>query len=185
MTEVAIFSALALLLDLVSGFVFSRIWPQGGSISIAMVPIFLMGYRWGIKGGMLTGFLLGLLQIVSGTAWIMTPLQGFIDYYLAFTVVGISGVFMSKFVNNFKDENRTKAKLYGIGGMFLGSFLRFLCHFTSGFVFLGSFAPKGQSVVLYSFVYNGTYMLFSFVLSAVVVMMLYSAASSVLLKKAY
>lgn len=185
MTEVAIFSALALLLDLVSGFVFSRIWPQGGSISIAMVPIFLMGYRWGIKGGMLTGFLLGLLQIVSGTAWIMTPLQGFIDYYLAFTVVGISGVFMSKFVNNFKDENRTKAKLYGIGGMFLGSFLRFLCHFTSGFVFLGSFAPKGQSVVLYSFIYNGTYMLFSFVLSAIVVMMLYSAASSVLLKKAY
>lgn len=185
MTEVAIFSALALLLDLVSGFVFSRIWPQGGSISIAMVPIFLMGYRWGIKGGMLTGFLLGLLQIVSGTAWIMTPLQGFIDYYLAFTVVGISGVFMNKFVNNFKDENRKKAKLYGIGGMLLGSFLRFLCHFTSGFVFLGSFAPKGQSVVLYSFVYNGTYMLFSFALSAIVVMMLYSAASSVLLKKAY
>ncbi|MGE7183431.1 energy-coupled thiamine transporter ThiT [Peribacillus sp. NPDC006672] len=185
MTEVAIFASLALLLDLVSGFIFSRIWPQGGSISIAMVPIFLMAYRWGIKGGMLTGLLLGLLQIVSGTAWISTPIQGFIDYYLAFTVVGISGVFMNKFVNSYKEEKRSKAKWFGICGMFLGSFLRFLCHFVSGIVFFGSAAPKGQPVAIYSFIYNGTYMLISFILSALVVMMLYSAASSVLLKKAY
>ncbi|MDM5213930.1 energy-coupled thiamine transporter ThiT [Peribacillus sp. NJ4] len=185
MTEVAIFASLALLLDMVSGFIFSRIWPQGGSISIAMVPIFLMAYRWGIKGGMLAGLLLGLLQIVSGTAWIGTPIQGFIDYYLAFMVVGISGVFMNKFVNSYKEEKRSKAKLYGIGGMFLGSFLRFLCHFTSGIVFFGSAAPKGQPVAVYSFIYNGTYMLISFILSAIVVMMLYSAASNVLLKKAY
>jgi thiamine transporter len=150
-----------------------------------MVPIFLMAYRWGIKGGMLTGLLLGLLQIVSGTAWISTPIQAFIDYYLAFTVVGISGVFMNKFVNSYKEEKRSKAKWFGICGMFLGSFLRFLCHFVSGIVFFGSAAPKGQPVAIYSFIYNGTYMLISFILSALVVMMLYSAASSVLLKKAY
>jgi len=96
LVEVAVFSSLALLLDLVSGFIFSRIWPQGGSVSIAMVPIFLMAYRWGIKGGLSTGFLLGLLQVVSGTAWIAHPIQGFIDYFLAFTVVGISGVFMTR-----------------------------------------------------------------------------------------
>lgn len=185
MTEVAIFSALALLLDLVSGFVFARIWPQGGAVSIAMVPIFLMAYRWGIKGGMATGLLLGLLQIVTTPVQIMTPLQGFIDYFLAFTVVGISGLFMNGFVNNYKEENLMKAKLYGIGGMFVGSFLRFICHFTSGIVFFGEYAPEGQPVVLYSLIYNGTYMLISFILSAVVVMVLYSAASKVLMRKAY
>jgi thiamine transporter len=185
MTEIAIFAALALLLDLVSGFVFSRIWPQGGSVSIAMVPIFLMAYRWGIKGGMLTGFLLGLLQIVSGTAWIATPIQGLIDYFLAFTVVGFTGLFMNKFVNHFKKGNRLKANLYGVVGMFVGSLLRFICHFITGIVFFESYAPKGQPVALYSLVYNGTYMLASFILSAVVVMLLYSAASKVLLKKAY
>lgn len=49
MTEVAIFASLALLLDMVSGFIFSRIWPQGGSISIAMVPIFSDGISLGHK----------------------------------------------------------------------------------------------------------------------------------------
>ena len=185
MTEVAIFSALALLLDLVSGFVFSRIWPQGGSISIAMVPVFLMAYRWGIKGGMVTGLLLGLLQIATGLAFLATPLQGFIEYFLAFTAVGISGLFMNKFMNNRKEGKRLKADIYAVSGMLLGSFLRFLCHFTAGIVFFGEYAPEGQPIVLYSLIYNGTYMLISFILSAVVVMVLYSAASNVLLKKAY
>ena len=184
MTEVAIFSALALLLDIVSGFVFARIWPQGGSISIAMVPIFLMAYRWGIKGGMATGLLLGLLQIATGLAFLATPLQGFIEYFLAFTAVGVSGLFMNKFVNNRKEGKRLRGDIYAVCGMFVGSFLRFLCHFTAGIVFFGEYAPDGQPVVLYSLIYNGTYMLFSFIFSAIVVMVLYSAASNVLLKKA-
>ena len=184
-TEVAIFAAMALLLDLISSFIFSRIWPQGGSVSIAMVPIFLMAYRWGMKGGMLTGLLLGILQIVMGTAWIMTPVQGLIDYFFAYTAVGVSGVFMKRFIASFKEGKRWKANGYGIGGIFLGSFLRFLCHFLSGIAFFGSAAPEGQPVALYSLIYNGTYMLASFILSAVVVMMLYSAASKVLLRKAY
>ena len=82
--EVAVFAALAYLLDFVAGILSLRIWPQGGSISIAMVPIFLIAYRWGIKGGMLTGFLLGLLQFILGYSQIYTLIQGFIDYFVSF-----------------------------------------------------------------------------------------------------
>lgn len=185
LVEVAVFSSLALLLDLVSGFIFSRIWPQGGSVSIAMVPIFLMAYRWGIKGGLSTGFLLGLLQVVSGTAWIGHPVQGFIDYFLAFTVVGISGVYMNQVISYYKNGNKKMGLFYGIAGMFTGSFLRYICHVISGIFFFGSSAPAGTPVVTFSLIYNGTYMLASFILSGVVVAMLYSSASNVLLKKAY
>ena len=103
----AVFSALAYLLDFVSGILSLKIWPQGGSISIAMVPIFLMAYRWGIKGGMLTGFLLGLLQFILGFSQIYTLLQGIIDYFVAFSVVGLAGIFATpseKFLNKNKKE---------------------------------------------------------------------------------
>ncbi|WP_257985836.1 energy-coupled thiamine transporter ThiT [Bacillus sp. M6-12] len=184
LVEVAVFAALAFLLDLASNFIFSRIWPQGGSVSIAMVPIFLIAFRWGIKGGVLTGLLLGMLQMISNPS-IYHPVQGFIDYFLAFSVVGVAGVFAGQVSNAYADDAKTKGMSYAIAGIFAGSLLRFLCHFYTGIVFFGTYAPKGQPVALYSLVYNGTYMLGSFVLSAVVVVMLYAAASRVLVRKAY
>lgn len=185
LVEVAIFAALAFLLDLVSNFVFSKIWPQGGSVSIAMVPVFLMAFRWGIKGGLSTGFLLGLLQVVSGTAWIGHPVQGFIDYFLAFTMVGFAGIFAKQVTEGYRKDHKGAGVKYGILGMFIGSFLRFICHFVSGVVFFGSVGPGGQPIALYSLIYNGTYMLASFILSAIVVVLLYSTAARVLTKNAY
>ncbi|WML49693.1 energy-coupled thiamine transporter ThiT [Neobacillus sp. PS3-34] len=174
--EIAVFTALAYLLDLASGFIFSRIWPQGGSVSIAMVPIFLMAYRWGIKGGVLTGFLLGLLQLVIGFSTVVHPVQGFLDYFLAFSTVGLAGVFARGIKNALQANQKSKWMTYAVLGAFIGSLLRFICHFISGFVFFGSYAPKGQPVALYSFIYNGTYMLPSFIISAVLVILVISAA---------
>ena len=92
MVEIAVFSALALIFDLLANVVSFSLWPQGGSVSISMVPVFLMAYRWGVKGGLTTGLLLGLLQIISGTAYIMHPIQGLLDYIVAYTVVGFAGI---------------------------------------------------------------------------------------------
>ncbi|WP_218943872.1 energy-coupled thiamine transporter ThiT [Bacillus aquiflavi] len=176
LVEIAVFTALAYLLDLLSGFIFSRIWPQGGSVSIAMVPIFLMAFRWGIKGGMLTGLLLGLLQVVLGWSQIYTPVQGFIDYFVAFTVVGAAGIFASQVKNALNNQKRVKWIVFVTMGTFIGSALRFLAHFFTGIVFFGAYAPKGQPVALYSLIYNGTYMLPSFILSAIIVILIISTA---------
>ena len=35
---------------------------------------------------------------------------------------------------------------------------RFVPHFVSGVIFFGQNAPKGQPVVIYSLIYNATYM---------------------------
>jgi thiamine transporter len=174
-TEVAVFTALAYLLDLLSGFLMARFWPQGGSISIAMVPIFLMAYRWGIKGGLLTGFLLGVLQFILGFAQIYTLVQGIIDYFIAFTVVGLAGLFARNIQKSLAEGNKGKWMIYAVVGAFFGSFLRYLCHVVSGIVFFGEYAPKGQPVTVYSFVYNGTYMLPSFIISAIIIVLVISA----------
>ena len=41
--EVSIFTALGLVLDFVAGLISATIWKNGGSITLAMVPIIIMG----------------------------------------------------------------------------------------------------------------------------------------------
>ncbi|MED3623006.1 energy-coupled thiamine transporter ThiT [Neobacillus thermocopriae] len=175
MAEVAVFSALAYLLDLAANILSLKIWPQGGSISIAMVPVFLIAYRWGIKGGLLTGFLLGLLQFIIGFAQIYTILQAIIDYFIAFTVVGFAGVFAGSVRKAIESGDKSKWMVYVVVGIFVGSLLRYFCHVISGIVFFGEYAPEGQPVAVYSLLYNGTYMLPSFIISAIIVVLVIAA----------
>jgi thiamine transporter len=173
--EVAVFSALAYLLDFAAGLLSLKIWPQGGSVSIAMVPIFLMAFRWGIKGGLLTGFLLGLMQFILGFSQIFTLLQGFIDYFVAFSVVGLAGIFAKLVKDSIQNQEKSKWITYVLMGAFIGSAFRYLCHVLSGIVFFGEYAPEGQPVAIYSILYNGTYMLPSFIASAIIMVILISA----------
>ncbi|WP_462408882.1 energy-coupled thiamine transporter ThiT [Neobacillus sp. Marseille-QA0830] len=174
-TEVAVFSALAYLLDFAANILSLKIWPQGGSVSIAMVPVFLIAYRWGIKGGLLSGFLLGLLQFILGFAQIYTIIQGIIDYFIAFTVVGMAGVFAGQIQNALGKGEKGKWMVYSFVGALIGSALRYLCHVVSGIVFFGEYAPEGQPVTVYSLLYNGTYMLPSFIISAIIVILVIGA----------
>ncbi|EKN66827.1 energy-coupled thiamine transporter ThiT [Schinkia azotoformans] len=176
LVEVALFSALAYVFDLLANMVSLRIWPQGGSISIAMVPVFLIAFRWGIKGGMLSGLLLGGLQVLTGQAYIVHPIQGLLDYFIAFIVIGLAGVFMKQIQHAINEHSKSKVTAYVIAGTLLGSVLRYVAHVIGGIVFFGEYAPSGTPVALYSLLYNGTYMLPAFILSAIFVSLLINTA---------
>lgn len=175
LVESAIFSTLAYILDLFSMFLTSRFWPQGGSVSIAMLPIFIISYRWGLKGGLFSGFLLGMLQVVTGTAYVAQPVQGFIDYFLAFALVGFAGVFARQVQEGLQNGNIVKWATFAVFGVILGGFLRFLAHFVAGIAFFADYAPEGQPVVIYSLVYNGGYMSISTIICAILSVMVLSA----------
>ncbi|TMN23400.1 energy-coupled thiamine transporter ThiT [Lentibacillus cibarius] len=171
MIEVAIFTALALMLDIIP-FLSIKLWAQGGSISLAMIPIFIVAFRWGLKGGLLSGFLWGMLQVALGTAYVLHPLQGFIDYALAFTVIGFAGIFAKRIQEAVQDGNTKTYLTYITSGVFLGSMLRFAAHYVAGVVFFKS-AVDGQSVWLYSLLYNISYIIPSLIISAFVVFFLF------------
>ncbi len=173
--EIAIFTALAILLDLLSGFLTGRFWPQGGSVSIGMLPVLIMAFRWGLKGGLLSGFLFGALQMVVGQPSIYHPVQGFIDYFLAFTVVGFAGLFAQQVQKGLQEKKRQVWISYIVLGTVLGSFLRFICHYITGIIFFGIFAPEGQPVAIYSLVYNGGYMLVTGILCTVLLLVIMPA----------
>ncbi|GAA0121182.1 MULTISPECIES: energy-coupled thiamine transporter ThiT [Clostridium] len=119
--------------------------PYGGSVTLgSMVPIIIISYIYGPIVGVLTGFLRGVLDLIIGPAQILHPIQILFDYALPFMAIGLSG-----FIKNNKL----------LGATFATS-LRFVFHFISGFIFWGFYAPEGMSPLLYSFLYNISYVFF-------------------------
>lgn len=194
MIESAILAAFALIIDILP---LSIKLPTGGSISFAMIPIFIIAYRWGFKTAFLGGLIWGLLQIVVGDAYILTPVQAFIEYFIAFAFIGFAGLFYrpiqkalasnnsnaehSSFGSHkdkptSKQNNGKKALVYIILATFIGSFARYFCHFIAGIIFWGQYAPKGQSAVLYSLIVNGSTMIGSFILCTVLLILLFTTS---------
>lgn len=132
--------------------------PYGGSITaFSMLPIIIVAYRHGPKWGLVSGLVHGILQFLLGTASIKgisvegVILSILIDFLLAFTVLGLGGIFR-KWIKN--------QGLALASGVVFVSVLRFLCHFVVGRYVWFVYAPEGTANFWsYSFIYNITYML--------------------------
>src|SRR5690625_3508626 len=150
-------------------------------VLLFMVPVFIVAFRWVLGGGLISGFLFRLLNLVFGPT-ILHLYQAFIEYGFAFTFIGLAGIFSNTIKDALRNEQAGKAFTYITFGTLLGSGLRFLAHFYGGIVFWGEFAPEDQPVWLYSLVYNGSYMLPSFVICAVGIYLLFKAHPRLLLR---
>ncbi|MCM3711372.1 energy-coupled thiamine transporter ThiT [Sporosarcina luteola] len=170
MLEVAILGALSFVLDNLTLFKM----PQGGSVTLSMLPIILMAYRWGVSGGLLTGLISGLLQAVIG-GYIIHPVQGALDYFVAYTVVGLAASTLRWLINSKAAGRKGSMAASIIVGTVLGGLLRYLAHFIGGMVFFAEYAGD-QPAWLYSLVYNGSYMIPSIILCAIVAVVLFTSA---------
>ena len=162
LTEAAILVALAQVLSYIK----LMELPNGGSLTPAMFPLILFAVRWGWKSGLLAGFAFGLLQLIFDGAYAWGWQSMLLDYLVAFTPLGLAGVF--------------KGKKWGIfAGTVLGCACRFLVHYISGVTIYKILAPTEllgmtfTSPSFYSLVYNGSYMLPNTILSLVIAGLLY------------
>ncbi len=137
--ETVVFVALSAVLSYVK--LFSL--PQGGSVTAAsMVPLLWLSLRRGAKIGLFACTVYGFVQLAV-EPFIAHPAQVLLDYPIAFGALGLAGLFQNR---PFIGIN------VGIAG-------RFLAHFVSGVVFFAAFAPEGMSPMVYSALYNGSYLL--------------------------
>lgn len=169
LTESALMVAIATVCSLVK-----IDMPYGGGVTIvSMLPIILISHRYGWSWGITTAFVYSVIQLLFGldnvhyaTNVFMAFGVIFLDYIVAYTVIGLSGVF---------GRNR-KAVAIGISVTF---FLRFLCHYVTGVWIWGGWMPDtylGLRMVtpwIYSGIYNGIYMLAEYVLTMIVAMLIY------------
>ncbi len=139
LTHVALAVTMAIILNM---FVLFKM-PQGGSVTLAsMVPIFFIAFIYGPNIGVMAGLIFGVLNLIFG-GYVMHPVQVLLDYPVPFMLLGLAGYF-PKHMNL---------------GMIFGVFLRFSSHVISGFVFFAEFAPEGTHPLLYSIIYNGSFLL--------------------------
>jgi thiamine transporter len=175
--EIAILGAISFVLDQIGVSA-----PQGGSITLSMLPIIVMAFRWGIGAGMLTGLMSGVLQmIMAGRVYHI--IQAALDYLVAYTLVGVAGITLAWLLSSKAKGNKGSMVVAIVVGTVIGGLLRYLIHFIGGIVFFGSYAPEGQPVWLYSLIYNASYMIPAIILSAIVAAILFTSAPRLLERK--
>ena len=200
LTLSAIMIALAAVLAVTCALIPFLNLPFGGGFTIAsMLPIILVSYMYGLKWGFFVSATYSVLQVLMdlslGTSssvimalfiptsdGYMGALAGLfilvIDYFIAYTVLGVGGIFRNKI------KNKTLALCLG---SILALSLRYLAHIFSGAIFYGAWAEwffsqegfyafgakilesfsGGTLALLYSVIYNGLYMIPEIIITAV------------------
>lgn len=185
LVETALLFAMAMILSFVKLFEM----PWGGSVTLcASLPIILIAYRYGTKWGFFSAFVFSILQLltdmsalrgINGMALVLSIL---LDYLLAYTVLGLGGVFRKRI--------KSPAMALALGSV-VALFGRFLCSFASGFLIWGEYAQDtltslntalANSVlesfsgfglaVIYSLIYNGMYMLPEILITATIALII-------------
>lgn len=197
LTISAVMLALATVLSIVCDFIPFLNLPFGGGFTVAsMLPIVLISYMYGVRWGFFVSFSYACVQIIvslikgSTVLALFTPASdsymGFavafcvvaIDYLLAYTVIGVGGIFRNRV------KNKTVAIILGV---IVALLMRYICHIISGAIFYGAwaewffsqegfyaigakildtFSGKGLALV-YSIVYNGLYMIPEIIITSV------------------
>lgn len=153
-----------------------KLWemPWGGSICLSMLPIFFFACRWGVQAGLMSGFVLGVLQFMFDGGFALGWQSIIGDYLAAFTVLGVAGLFRGK-----------KSSIFL--GTLVGSAARFLVHYVVGATIWAEYMPEeffGMTMTtpwVYSLLYNGFYMVIDAVLCLLVFGLLFAPMKTWLL----
>ena len=194
LTESAMLIALAVVLELVGRMVIPPM-PFGGQLTIvSMLPVVLISYRHGVKWGLTAGFGYSLVQMALGAGTVTAAFQpGYfgdgvmlmnavimccLDYVLAYTLLGLGGIFRDKVGN--PGLSLMLGSLVALGA-------RYLAHILSGYILFSGWAEWfftqdgfpawGAGLVealsptalswTYSAVYNGMFMIPEMIFTAV------------------
>lgn len=175
LAECAIMVALATVLSLI------KVWkmPWGGSITLlSMLPICIASVRHGLKWGFGTAFVYSVIQLVLGITmdgllgWGLTPVMliacVLLDYIVAYTALGIAGLFSKKGIGGV------------IGGTALAVVLRLVSHVFSGVFVFNSIGLLWDAIQidnpwLYSLGYNAAYMLPELIFTVIGAAIVYKA----------
>ncbi|KRM97137.1 energy-coupled thiamine transporter ThiT [Loigolactobacillus rennini] len=144
-------------------------------ISYGIIPLAVYSLRRGWRAGLGSGLVWGLLDLFLrgfGSGGFLNPLQGFIEYPIAFAAVGIIGIGAAPLQRALKLQQRGWLFGLALGATFLGVLVKYGFHFIAGVIYWGSYAPKGMSPVIYSLAINGGSAILNLILAGIVISVL-------------
>lgn len=141
--------------------------PNGGSITLNMLPIFLICIRWGASYGFASGLIFGFMQLLfdggAGFGW--ESILG--DYLIAYMVLGTAGLLRVNKLGN------------AILSVLTGSAARYAVAVVVGATVWGEYMPDqfwGMAMNdpwIYSALYNASYIIPSAVICAIIIALLW------------
>ena len=158
--------------------------PMGGSVTPAStLPIIVYGVAFGPVWGFIIAFVFSLLQLIGG--WLVTPFQVLLDYTIGYTALGFAGFAALKSADRLKISGalarfRATSLLKILGFSVVAYFVRWLGSVASGVIFYSEYAAEAgyDSALVYSMVYNGSFLLADLAILAVVLVVLYMVLPS-------
>ena len=138
--QVLVYGALSITLAFVLSYFKLFSLPLGGTITLlSMLPIFAYAAYFGPASGFTAAFAFSLLQVIQG-AYFVHPVQFILDYFVAFTCLGLASFF-------------PKNLPFGAA---VGGFARMIASTISGAVFFASYAAEYgfSNAWVYSLIYN-------------------------------
>lgn len=149
LVEIGLTLALAAVLNTVKVFEM----PQGGTVSLVMLPLFVLAVRRGAGVGVLAGVLYGVVDVMIDP-FVVHWAQFLLDYPVAYGAVGLAGLLAGVIKSNISQGKITQTLLIGLlPAVIIGASARYAAHVASGVIFFAEFA-EGQPVLAYSAVYN-------------------------------
>lgn len=165
----AFYAALALVLDYVSAMIPFLQMPQGGSINLAVVPVFVASYHLGWKKGLVSGLLWWLIGFIMGlNNWYVDPMQYALDYIIPAAICGLAAIL---------PRIGSISNLYS--GVVVMMILKFISHVLSGVYYWPPEGAARGSVAAwtYSLGYNLWYNLATLVVALILVPLLVNRLS--------
>ncbi len=135
--------------------------PQGGQVSLDLVPLLLLARLRGLAPGMLAGATYGVLHALQEPI-LVHPIQALLDYPVAFGLLGLAG-------------GLPPGPRWDIPGVLLGVAGRLTAHVLSGILFLHLFLPLDRlpgNPLAYALGYNATFLLPAALLASLLVPLL-------------
>lgn len=152
LAEIGIAIALAAVLGQIRLFVM----PQGGSVSLELLPIIFVAVRRGVMPSLVAGLLYGFVQLLLPGAFVFHPAQAALDYPLAFMSLAAAGLVA---------VSGWRGLILAVGLAVTG---RLVFHFLSGLIFFAEYAPSWEAPWLYALTYNLLYLVPEAVLTVLI-----------------
>jgi len=162
LTEIIVFAALSAGLYAIRPYSL----PYGGSITLgSMVPVMWLALRRGFKVGFTAGAIFGLIAlpidiILLPYSPITNPIQVFVEYPIAFGVLGLAGIF------------HKRSAAFAVIGAGISILAKFALHVIAGVIFWAWSIPSEWNPIVYAVVYNGSFLLPEFIISAILIYIL-------------
>ena len=169
--EVAIFAAIGFVLDFLANLYSGYFFPNGGSLSFALIAVIIISFRRGPLYGMACGLIIGLLDLTDGfytisDTWYKAFLQVGLDYIFTYMFIGLVG-FLKPLCK------KIKSRYVILIATILGGIIKYLSHFLSGVLFWPEFPNQPMlERCVYSIAYNGSYMLPTIIISSIIMFLI-------------